>query len=274
MLTYNRPQLIERAISSVRGQSFGDWELLVVQDGSNPQTARLLTEWMAKDARIQHLPRGTVGPIAEASNFGLSRASGEYIAILDDDDAWAADNKLARQVDFLDSNPEYVACGGGYILEDQQGRKRGRFLKPEHDADIRSHALLANPIANSTAMFRRVIGGTPALYDLSLRGYADWDFWLALGGAGKLYNFPCVFAYYALWEGGGSFWQQKVNARSGLTIVCKHRREYNGFPLALLLAALHYGYACLPAGIRSWSYKKLSALKKTLASSEATAAKV
>jgi len=272
MLTYNRPMLIGRAIASVRSQSFEDWELLIVQDGSHAQTSALATEWAAKDPRIRYFPRGTVGSIAEASNFGLAQARGEYIAILDDDDAWDARDKLARQVEFLDANSEYVACGSGYILVDQQGSKRGCFLKPEHDDAIRSRALLANPIANSTAMFRRVIGGAPAMYDPSLRGYADWDFWLTLGGVGKLYNFPCAFAHYALWEGGGSFWQQKVNARAGLTIVHKHRRAYRSYPLALVLAVLHYAYSCLPPGIRTWSYHRLSALKKTLASSGASTA--
>ncbi len=158
-----------------------------------------------------------------------------------------------------------MACGGGYILVDEEGRERGVFLKPEHDADIRARALLANPIANSTAMFRRVTGGRPALYDTSMRGYADWDFWLAMGAAGKLYNFPEVFALYALWEGGGSFCQQKVNARAGVNIVCRHRRQYRGVGLALPLAVAQYAYACLPPRVRRHSYHTLSSFKKALA---------
>jgi glycosyltransferase involved in cell wall biosynthesis len=271
MLTYNRPMKIERAIASVCGQSFADWELLIVQDGDNPQTAGIVSAWTAKEPRIRYFPRGTVGSIAEASNFGLAQARGEYIAILDDDDAWSASDKLARQVAFLDANPGYAACGGGYVLIDQEGRKRGVFLKPEQDEAIRARALLANPIANSTAVFRRILGGAPALYDLALRGYADWDFWLATGSAGKLYNFPCVLADYTLWEGGGSFRQHKVNARAGVTIVCKHRRHYRSFSMAFVLALVQYGYACLPASVRRLSYHTLSAFKKSLASSGAPA---
>jgi glycosyltransferase involved in cell wall biosynthesis len=271
MLTYNRPMKIERAIASVCSQSFQDWELLIIQDGVNPQTAAIVSAWAAKEPRIRYFARGTVGPIAEASNYGLARARGEYVAILDDDDAWSVSDKLARQIAFLDENPEYAACGGGYILIDQEGHQRGIFLKPEQDEAIRSRALLANPIANSTAVFRRILGGAPVLYDRALRGYADWDFWLATGAAGKLYNFPCVFAHYTLWEGGGSFRQHKVNARSGVSIVLKHRRRYCSFGLAFPLAVLQYGYACLPQSIRRFSYHTLSAFKKTLASADAEA---
>ena len=245
---------------------------MIVQDGDNPKTAELLKEWLAKDRRIRYIPRGVVGSIADASNAGLDMARGEYIAILDDDDAWSLPEKLALQVDFLDCHADYVACGGGYVLIDQNGRRHGAFLKPEQDGAIRSRALLANPIANSTAIFRRVIGGRPALYDTSLRGYADWDFWLMLGTLGKLYNLPRCVTNYALWEGGGSFRQQKVNARAAIRILLKHRRSYSSFPLAFLLSCLHYCYACLPVPLRRVSYHSLSALKKALASSNRKAA--
>jgi len=267
MLTYNRPQCIGRAIASIYDQTFQDWELIIVQDGSNPATAELLKDWVAKDRRIRYFPRGVVGCIAEASNAGLEIARGEYIAILDDDDSWSLPEKLALQVAFLDSHPECVGCGGGYVLVDSNGRPRNTYLKPEQDSEIRSHALLANPIANSTAVFCRVIDGQPVAYDTSMRGYADWDFWLTLGNQGKLYNFQKCLANYALWEGGGSFRQQKVNSHAAIQIVLKHRRHYRGFALALAVSCLQYCYACLPVPVRRISYASLSALKKALASS-------
>ena len=272
MLTYNRPLKIGRAIASVCQQSFPDWELLIVQDGANTKTSVAVSEWAARDTRIRYFARGTVGCIAEASNFGLARAMGEYIAILDDDDYWSEPDKLKRQVEFLDGHPEYVGCGGGYIVIDEAGRERGIFLKPETDDGIRARALLANPIANSTAMFRRAAGGRAVQYDDSLRGYADWDFWLMMGSAGKLYNFPCVFAHYMLWQGGGSFTTHRTNARSGFRIVWKHRSSYGAFPLAFALALLHYGYACLPRVVRSASYHALSSFKKRLSSADVPAA--
>ncbi len=267
MLTFNRPQKIGRAIESVCAQTFQDWELLVVQDGSHAATGDILREWCATDTRVRHLPRGVVGSIAEASNYGLERSAGEYIAILDDDDYWCDREKLARQVEFLDRNPEYVGCGGGYVLVDPDGKELRRCLKPETDRQIRLGALLANPIANSTAMFRRVVGGKAAHYDERLRGFADWDFWLMIGTRGKLYNVQECIARYTLWEGGGSFFQQKVNTRSAIWIVRKHRNAYSGFIPGLGLAYAAYLYACLPEVVRRFSYQRLSSLKKGMAAS-------
>jgi glycosyltransferase involved in cell wall biosynthesis len=265
MLTYNRPQTIGRAIASACEQWFRDWELIIVQDGANLETDRELKDWLAGEPRIRYLRRGTVGSIAEASNFGLAEARGEYVAILDDDDCWSDPDKLRRQVEFLDGNPEYVGCGGGYVVVDQDRRPRGKYLKPEHDVAIRARALLANPLANSTAMFRRVVEGNPVQYDPSIRQFADWDFWLTMGAKGKLYNFPLHLAHYALWDGGSSFQAQKENGRAALRIVRKHRREYRRFTSALVLAWLYFGYACLPAGVRRFTYASMSALKKALA---------
>lgn len=265
MVTYNRPEMIGWAIASVCEQSFAEWELIIVQDGTNPDTERLLKDWLAKDQRIRHLRRGTVGSIAEASNVGLAAARGEYVAILDDDDCWTHTDKLKRQVEFLDANREYVGCGGGFVVRDQKNRQRGKFLKPEQDAAIRARALLANPVANSTALFRRVVAGKPVAYDASIRQFADWDFWLTMGARGKLYNFPSHLAHYTLWEGGSSFQAQRENGRAALRIIRKHRREYRRFVPAVLLACLYLGYACLPLGVRRASYASLSALKKALA---------
>jgi len=271
MLSYNRPQLIGRAIASARAQTFTDWELIIVQDGANPHTAELLEEWLAREPRIRYFRRGTVGSIAEASNYGLERARGEYVAILDDDDAWCDPEKLARQIEFLDTHPDYVGCGGGYIGIDEKERERGRYLKPETDETIRRTALLANPIANSTSMFRRIVNGRPALYDPTIDGYADWDFWLTMASRGKLYNFPAYLAHYALWEGSGSFLASKRNGRAAIRIVRKHR-HYPGYRLALALMILHYWYTCLPRGVRRFSYVSLSNLKKMLVASRKKAA--
>jgi glycosyltransferase involved in cell wall biosynthesis len=272
MLTYNRPQLIGRAIASVCAQSFADWELIIVQDGSNPETAERLKEWLARDARIRYFPRGRVDCIAVASNYGLERARGEYVAILDDDDFWDDPEKLARQVEFLDRNPEYWACSGGYITVDADGREHGRFLKPETDGEIRARALIANPIANSAAVFRRVVDGAPAMYDPQMIGFADWDFWLMLGRRGKLYNFPMYLARYALWQGSGSFQASKGNAISAVRIVRRYRGQYRGYPLAIVLALLNLAYAYMPKWFRRASYTSLSAAKKALVSSRKAAA--
>lgn len=262
MLTYNRPQLIGRAVESVVAQSFRDWELIVVQDGANEHTIRVMTEWAAADARIRYFRRDRGGNIADATNYGLDRAAGEYVAVLDDDDAWSDTEKLATQVEFLDREREYAACGGGAIVVNPEGAERFRYLKPETDEAIRRRALMANPMIHSTGMFRRELLRSLGNYDATLEGFQDWDVWLKLGERGKLYNFPRHFLYYTLWEGGGSFHSQRGNARSALRIVRRHRKRYSRFAPAWIAAALYYLYSLLPVGVKRATYTVLSQAKK------------
>jgi glycosyltransferase involved in cell wall biosynthesis len=264
MLTFNRAEWISAAIESIVNQHRQDWELIVVHDGPNEAIAKVMAEWEKRDSRVRYFRRLQPGNIAEATNFGLAQAKGDYIAILDDDDRWATPDKLDKQITFLDESPAYVACGGGVIVTDSNARETLRYLKPEKDQDIKRVALIANPIAHSTAMYRRDAIEKCGGYDVSLAGFQDWDVWLKLGSIGKLYNFQEYFLYYTIWEGGGSFQQQKKNTRSALTIVSRHRSAYSGFPLAILMASMYHAYAHLPAGIKRTSFAYLSRLKKAL----------
>lgn len=264
MLTYNRPQLIGRAIESVVEQDFTDWELLVVQDGANEFTIRTLAEWTRRDPRVRHLRRDKGGNIADATNYGMERAQGEYGAILDDDDYWACPDKLSRQVQFLDAHPEYAGCGGGVIVVNPEGREQMRYRKPERDREIRRRALMANPMAHGSGMYRLALLRGCGLYDDSLEGFQDWDVWLKLGCRGKLYNFPDYFLCYRVWQGSGSFQASRGNTRSAILIVKRHRREYKGYAVALTMAYAYHGYNHLPEEVRKVSYSLLSRAKKSL----------
>jgi glycosyltransferase involved in cell wall biosynthesis len=264
MLTCNRPQFLGRAIQSVVDQTLEDWELIVVHDGPNRQTAADMQKWVERDPRIRYFHRDRGGNIANACNYGLASARGEYVAILDDDDYWVAKDKLAKQVAFLDAHPEYAGCGGGMTVIDESENVQMSYLKPEHDHEIRARALCANPMTHSTTIFRRALGERIGFYDETLAGYQDWDIWLRFGQQGKLYNFPEVFTRYTIWSGGGSFQQQRKNVLSALKIVFRHRTGYKGFTGALALVLMHLAYAHLPARVRKSSFSFLSRRKKAI----------
>ena len=262
MLTYNRPQFISKAIESIRAQRLEDWELLVVHDGPNAEIPVVMGEWEKRDERIRYFHRSQPGNIAEASNFGLKNARGEYIAVLDDDDYWMSSDKLSSQVDFLDRERRYSCCGGGAVVICGEDVEQMRYLKPETDSQIKRRALLANPMIHSTTLYRRESALQVGGYDESLAGFQDWDLWLKLGSVGKLYNFPEHLVCYRVWHGSGSFHQVKRNTASALRITRRHRNVYPGFPTAYTMTMLYHGYAHLPVPVQRASYSFLSRLKK------------
>ena len=264
MLTFNRPQYISRAIKSIQSQTIEDWELIVVHDGPNEQIAQILAGWQVQEPRLRYFRRREKGNIAQATNFGLGHARGRYVAILDDDDYWSCPDKLERQIQFLESHTDHVACGGGVITVNEQGEETLRYLKPEHHDDIVRVALLANPMAHSTTLYRLDAAHKVGLYDEGLAGFQDWEFFLKLGRVGKLYNFQEHLLYYQIWQGGGSFQAQPSNTRSAITIVRRHGRYYRGYPAAITMASLYFLYARLPLPVKAASFDTFSRLKKAI----------
>lgn len=260
MATYNRPKFIADAIKSILQQSYQDWELVISDDSEGNDTEKEVERFKG-DERVRYFHREKKGSIANGSNFALNKTSGEFIAVLDDDDLWIDPEKLKKQVTFLRAHPDYVACGSEFVVVNEAGKETGRMRKPEKDDSIRARALYANPIVNSTAMVRRSVG---VLYDESMPQFADWDFWLTVGTKGKLYNFPEYFLAYRMWEKGASFMHQKTAADAAIRIVNKHKNEYPGFMKAIFLARLYWCYSRLPFFIRRNFNEILSRLKKRM----------
>ncbi|MFH1858292.1 MAG: glycosyltransferase family A protein, partial [Candidatus Omnitrophota bacterium] len=115
--TYNRAHFLQRAIECVLKQTFSDWELLVVDNGSTDDTEPLVHQLQKKDARIRYLFEKRKG-LSHARNLGFKEARGEFIVFLDDDDEWEPE-KIKKQTAALESNPEIalVTCGGWRINE-------------------------------------------------------------------------------------------------------------------------------------------------------------
>lgn len=102
--TYNRAHFLKEAIESVCCQTFSDWELIVMDDGSTDGTGDIVKAWAKKDSRVRHIRRNNMG-ISAVRARSIAFAQGEYITFLDDDDEFAP-NKLELQVPFLDAHPE------------------------------------------------------------------------------------------------------------------------------------------------------------------------
>ncbi|MBI4341884.1 MAG: glycosyltransferase family 2 protein [Candidatus Omnitrophica bacterium] len=110
--TYNRAAFLKEAMASIQAQTFTDWELIVVDDGSTDATREVVQAVQRRDPRVRYLFQSNRGG-AEARNAALERASGSLVAFLDDDDTWLPE-KLARQVAVMTHAPErvgLVACG-------------------------------------------------------------------------------------------------------------------------------------------------------------------
>ena len=188
ILTYNRSPLLKKALASVSAQSFADFEIVVVNDGSTDSTPQVLDD--LKNEKFKIISHASSQGITFSRQDALLKSSGEYIAILDDDDEWLDADKLKKQVEYLDKNPRIVLVGGGI-------QSNSKKFRPVSDTQIRKTMLLRNNFFTSTVMFRRQEAIEAGGFIKDNDDLAeDYDLWLRLGQKDKMYNFHEVFTAY------------------------------------------------------------------------------
>lgn len=184
---HNAAWCIRRAVDSVLAQTFRDFELIVVDDGSTDDTAATLH---AYGDRLRVVAQAN-GGMSSARNAGIRTARGRYLAFLDADDRWLPD-KLARQVALMTSQPELAFCAATATLEDPDGNTVGAWACNRQGratvADVfASHATIAG--GASSVLARRELVRALGGFDETLFGAEDTDLWIRLAALGP---FGCI----------------------------------------------------------------------------------
>ena len=187
--TYNRAQLLCRAIRSVLRQTYTHLECIVVDDGSTDDTAQIVRQFA--DDRLLYLRHETNRGGSAARNTGIQNASGNYLAFLDSDDEWLP-AKLEKQLQSLQSCSEHVGAVHCqfYAVFDATG-DRIKVKKPLNFRGDVYQRLLQGENQSSTSLFlvRRECFKTCGLFDEELTSFQDYDMWLRIA---QRYHFECV----------------------------------------------------------------------------------
>jgi glycosyltransferase involved in cell wall biosynthesis len=177
MPTYNRLHYIRAAVASVLAQNFADWELIVIDDGSDDDTRLYLST--LSDARIAIGFCEHTGMPAVCRNRGIARARGRYVAFLDSDDAWAPE-KLQRQLALMRSSPGKRWSYTAVRRIDADGRevhsRSARWVAHSGwilEQVLRIDAQIATPAVMAELEFVREIGG----FDETMRFVQDYELW-------------------------------------------------------------------------------------------------
>lgn len=193
---YNAMKFLPATISSVLAQTYRDFEVLVINDGSSDNTAEWVTEQQQKDQRIKLISQENKG-LAGARNTGIKNASAEYIAFLDADDLWDQ-TKLAKQVTCLAQNSQAGLVYNWVALIDEDGIVTGRLFKSNASGDIWQELTQTNFVGcGSVAMVHRCCFQKCGLFDENLGSYVeDWDMWLRIASDYNFAVIPEALVYY------------------------------------------------------------------------------
>lgn len=224
---FNHGAFLDEAVDSVLAQTFRDFEIVVVNDGStDPATLKLLSRYDRPKTRVLHTGNGG---LSSARNTGISNAAGSYIFPLDCDDR-IAPTFLEKAVAVLDARPEAWVVYCDAVLF---GEKQGLWELPPYGAT----ALLFDNLILACAMYRKSDWQRVGGYSTGFRyGWEDWDFWLSLSERGQeAVKLPEPLYFYRI-RNGSMNRSMRLHHKMAMMalLILRHRSQYlrNIGPLA------------------------------------------
>ena len=262
LCTYNRDTLLPQAIQSVLEQSLGDFELIVVDDGSSDNTKAVVDQFI--DSRIRYVYQKNAG-LAAGRNRGLSLAKGEWIAFIDDDDRYLPE-KLSQQIAFLHANREFGWCAGGhYQIDTQSGEKR--VWQPDlvygQEVPLREW-LFACPVCPTAVMVKRTWLEQIGRFETELDVIDDWDCWLRLAYAGcRMGLHPEVVCEYTIHANNMSRQIAPIHQRRQ-NLLSRFFSQAGLSPTLAEQRVPAYSLAYLQMACQQYSQNQMDAAKKNL----------
>ena len=244
--TYNRQDLVTEAIESVLTQTFSDFEIIVVDDGSTDETS---SRMKAYEGRVTYHVQKNQG-VAAARNAGIRLARGEFVCFLDSDDLWEP-SKLATQIHFAEAHPEYALVATEIQGFDSNSEKIGSgkaSLYTIRNGMVAEHLLFGNWIQTSTVMLRRTALDEVGWFDEDIGQFGeDWLLWMRVASRFPIYFLPEPLVSYRFHPGRLTLYQPEEQFQSLMRCV-KKMEEFPEFQKNPDLLRRHEYRICISRG--------------------------
>lgn len=184
MPVYNAERYLAEAIDSIIGQSFTNWELVVINDGSTDNSEKIIQSF--NDPRIKYYKNEQNIQLIETLNRGIALCSGKYIARMDADDI-AHPHRLKKQVEAMEADSRLTLCGTNAVVIDENGNETGKIVNPGNNSFLQISLLFTNPFIHPSMMIRRDRLGDDRFNAEALH-VEDFELWTRLANRGRLAN--------------------------------------------------------------------------------------
>lgn len=231
MVVCNVERFLAESIESILGQTFRDFEFIILDFGSTDNTKSIVSGYAAQDSRIKLREIPHCG-LAEARNAACSLAQGRYIAVMDADDV-SVPERLRWESVFMDTHPEIGVLGGAIEWIDRAGRPLRVDSRPEEDHEIRAAFPTRYPFCHSTLLMRRdtfvLVGGYRPIFVQA----EDYDLAMRMSEHCKCANLRQVVLKHRLhaYQLSAQKGRQQTLFKLAARVSASSRREGNGDPL-------------------------------------------
>jgi glycosyltransferase involved in cell wall biosynthesis len=183
MPVYNGEKFLNEAIQSIIHQTFKHWEFIIINDGSTDKTHEIIQRYLSEPL-LKYIHKQNNEGIVKALNDGIEASTGTYIARMDADDI-SLPERLEKQFQFLENNPDVVVCGSNYFT---LKKNKKNILRVSHaDAYLKTQLFFSTPFCHPTVMINRKLAGNELYYDEAYRHAEDYEMWIRLAFKGKFH---------------------------------------------------------------------------------------
>lgn len=262
MPAWNNENYVEGAVNSLLAQTYKNWELIVVDDCSTDDTGKVIDRLAKKDKRIKAFHNKQNIKQTRTRNFAISKAKGKYVTLLDSDDE-RYPTSLQKQVEFLETHPDYVAVGTACELCDEQMNRLNDRRYPLDNEKIRRTFFRYSPFCLASVMEQAKCLENPA-YDADIEPTEDIDLAMRLGARGKLANLPDVL--YRVRTHKQSVTQRGARVMEKKTFYVRRKavREY-GYKMSFADRIYNFvqfiSMYMMPPRFRFWLFNKIRSSK-------------
>jgi glycosyltransferase involved in cell wall biosynthesis len=196
--SYNQAKYIAYNLDSILAQTYSNFEVIFIDDGSKDNTAEILKSYSEKDSRIKYFYQNN-SERAVARSHGISKANGKYVCLVDSDDTWLP-HKLETQLAVMENDPEIILCYAPVNRIDSENKplKNAARQQEGYSGLIYKHLLMRNFIPSVTPMIRASVLKNIGEQVTDFIPYEDWDFWLRLSRCGKFHHIKEALGNYRL----------------------------------------------------------------------------
>lgn len=199
MSVFNGEFFLRESVESILGQSFRDFEFIIIDDGSTDRTAAILHTYQIKDSRL-HVYQLEHKGLTDCLNYGCGMARGKYIARMDADDI-AVRDRFLWQIEFMKSRPEVGVLGGAVEMISAEGSSLGIPQNPSEDKDIKAALIHDRNCAlwHPTVLMRKKAFSAVHGYRKIVTNAEDYDLWLRMSERYQLANLARVVLKYRVY---------------------------------------------------------------------------
>lgn len=241
MPTYNCSKYIEQAIASTIRQDYADFELIIIDDGSNDNTLQVVKGFT--DNRIIYLKNEINQGIVKTLNAGIKVAKGKYIARMDADDVMLG-NRLEEQINFLESRPDHGMVGGWYKIMDETGKLLDSLQTLQNHDDIKLGLLFRNQFAHPTVTMKTSLV-KKLKYKQDFLYTEDYDLWCRMSEISKVANLPDFYLSYRWYSNNTCNTKQKELKNTVVKLLSRELDKYeiiHNVEELMIHAAICFGY--------------------------------